>query len=186
MSPARHPIRALCCYNRAQGEEMSRRYFILTYWLLMALVYLGIWLGGIFKSNTDDLSTLRVASGYFLIMAASIGLIVLIYRNIRPMGQRGIVAWEITRKRGKRTYILNAILKGFLLGVMGSLISIAGNFWHSSSISESLSIAAGITVVIIIGMCYAAIRTWDANEKDYKALALTEAQHNNSLNRTRN
>jgi hypothetical protein len=166
---------------------MFRKYSGLAYLLLIALGVLGAWLNGWFMDSVDNLSSLRLISGFIILIGSMAGIILLIRHNMRPMNQREIVVWEIIRKRGKHNYIRNAIIRGLLLGLISISYPVLSDYWKTKSfnlILDSLWLYVALFLIVIFGMYYAAIRTWNANEKDYETLVQARPQHNNSFNRS--
>jgi TRAP-type C4-dicarboxylate transport system permease small subunit len=166
---------------------MFRKYSGLAYLLLIALGVFGAWLNGWFMDSVDDLSFLRLISGFIILIGAMAGIVLLIRHNMRPMNQWEIVAWESVRKRGKRSYLRNAIVRGFLLGSISISYPVLSDYWKAKSFSlilDSLWIYVALFLVVVFGAYYAAIRTWNANEKDYETLVQAVPQHNNSFNPT--
>ena len=171
---------------------MTRRNSILAYMILIALGILGAWLVGMFEGEepAGDISGLEVLLslvGFFIFLGALIGIVLVIRQNMRPMSQKEIAGWEIIRKRGKRSYIRNAIVKGILFGLLGISWPVMSDFWKVKSFSlirDSIWIYVALFLVCVFAVFYAAIRTWDANERDYEALATSQPQHNNGMHPT--
>ncbi len=172
---------------------MTRRNSILVYVILIALGILGAWLVGLFEGEKpaeeiSGLDMLLSLAGFFIFLGALIGVVLVIRQNMRPMSQEEIAGWEIIRRRGKRSYIRNAIVKGVLFGLIGITGPVMSDFWEVKSFSlvmDSVWIYIALFLVCVFAAFYAAIRTWDANEREYEALAPPRPQHNNGMHPTR-
>src|SRR5215212_9004948 len=119
---------------------MTRRNSILAYMTLIALGVLGAVLIGLFEGEepTGDISGLDMLLsfvGFFIFLGALIGIVLVIRQNMRPMSQEEIVGWEIIRKRGKRSYIRNAIVRGILFGLIGVSWPVMSDFFKTKSFS---------------------------------------------------
>ena len=166
---------------------MSRSNSVAAYLLLIALVFLGAWLNGQFTDDVDDVSFLRLASGLVIMVGALIGIVLLIRRDLRPMNQRELAAWEAIREKGKRSYLRSAIIRGTGFGLIGISWPLARDLWKAKSLApviDSLWIYIAVFLTFVFAAFYAAVRSWDANEKDYEALAESAAQHNNGMHPT--
>jgi hypothetical protein len=160
------------------GGTMSRRKSIIAYAALIALGLLGAHLVGMFESEkvTSDISGLALLSallGFLLLVSALIGIVLIIRQNIRPMSEKEILEWEIVRAAGKRSYIRRAVLKGLLFGTLAISWPIISDYWKVKSVSliiDSLLLYTALLLTCVFGAYYAAIRTWDANERDFETL----------------
>lgn len=171
---------------------MSRRNTALAFASLIASAILGAWLTGMFEGEkkAEDISGLTLllgVLGFFIFLGSLIGILLLIRQNLRPMSQREMLAWETIREKGKRSYIRNAIVRGFILGLISITWPLISDYWKVKSfgsIINSLWIHVALFLVVIFASYYAAIRTWDANEKDYEVLIQSTPQPNNLFNPT--
>ena len=171
---------------------MTRRNSILAYMILIAFGILGAWLVGMFEGEepAKDISGLDMLlsfAGFFIFLGALIGIVLVIRQNMRPMSQKEIVGWEIIRKRGKRSYIRNAIVKGILFGLIGISWPVMSDFFKTKSFSlilDSIWIYVALFLTCVFAAFYAAVRIWDANERDYETLAQSKSQHNNGMHPT--
>ena len=108
--------------------KMSRNVSGLVQLLLMALMLVGVWLA----SSRD--STLLI--GLLLGLGAAAGLIVLARReNSLPLDQDERAAWEIIRAKGKRLFVLKAVMKGFILGLIFLVYQLIHSRWTGSELS---------------------------------------------------
>jgi TRAP-type C4-dicarboxylate transport system permease small subunit len=168
---------------------MTRRCSILAYVILIALGILGAWLIGMFEGETpaEDISGLDMLLsfvGFFIFLGALIGVVLVIRQNMRPMGQGEIAGWGIIRKRGKRSYTRNAIVKGMLFGLIGISWPVVSDFPKVKSFSlilDSIWIYGALFLVCVFAAFYAAVRMWDANERDYEAIAPPQPPPNNGM-----
>jgi TRAP-type C4-dicarboxylate transport system permease small subunit len=171
---------------------MSRRNSVLAYVILIAFGILGAWLIGMFEGekpaeNISGLDMLLSFVGFFIFLGALIGIVLVIRQNMRPMSRKEIAGWEIIRRRGKRSYIRNAIVKGILFGLIGISWPVISDFWKVKSFSlimASIWIYAALFLVCVFAAFYAALRIWDGNEKAYEALIQSKPQHNNGMHPT--
>jgi len=162
---------------------------VLAFVSLIASGIVGAWLTGLFDEEQPahyiSASELWLAFFGFLIFIGSVfGILFLIRQNMRSMNQKELIAWEIVRKNGKRTYIRNGILRGFILALLSTFWWLLSDYWKAKSFSlifNSLWIYVTMFLVLNFAAYYAAIRTWDANERDYQALAQSRLPKSNSL-----
>ena len=152
---------------------MSRRNSVVAYLLLIALVVFGAWLNGQFMDDVSGLSFLRLILGLIIVVGALIGIVLLIRRDMRPMNQRELAVWEIIREKGKRNYLRDAIVNGIIFGLISISWLLISDLWKAKSFAsliDSLWIYVVLFLTCVLAVYYAAVRTWDANEKDYEAL----------------
>jgi len=144
------------------------------YLLVLAFGILGIWLNGWFADSVDELSSLRLISGLLVVFGASVGFALLLRDDLRQTSQGRMAAWAVVRQRGKRTYIRSAISRGFWLSVPVFIFQIAIDYWKTGTFRVALDlfwIYVALFLTIIFSSYYAAIRMWDANERDYEVSA---------------
>lgn len=142
------------------------------YLLVLALGILGAWLNGWFADNVEELSALRVISGLLVVLGAVVGFVLLLRVDLRQTNPGRMAAWAVVRQHGKRSYIRSAIRRGFWLGATGLIFSLAIDYWRAGSFRvalDSLWIYVALFLVVIFASYYAAIRMWDAKERDYEA-----------------
>jgi len=142
---------------------MSKNVAGLVQLFLMVLLLVGMWLA------SSSGSTLLI--GLLLSLGAVVGLVVLARReNSLPLDRDERAAWEIIRAKGKRHFVLRAVMKGFILG----LIFLVYHLIHSRWTGEPFTATDGFLLIILfiilyIGSSYwAAIRAWSLNEERYK------------------
>lgn len=153
---------------------MLRRASTLVLPLLSALAFFGAWLIGLLgKPVQGDISGLQMLSallGFFIFVGSLIGIVYLIGQRKRSMSQDVLAVWEVQRRKGKRHYIRGAVIMGFILGLLSSSLVIAytaGEEGFGSQISTFI-----IFVLLVTFACYyAAVRTWNINESDYRAIS---------------
>ena len=163
---------------------MSRRNSVFAYLFLIGLAIFGAWLNGQFTGSVESLSFLRLFSGLVIMIGALVGIVLLIRRGLRPMDKRELAVWGVVRGRGKRSYIRSAALKGVLFGLVSISWPIINDLRKARLTSDSLLVCVALFLTCVFGMCYAAIRIWDANEKAYEVLAPPVPQHNNGVRPT--
>jgi hypothetical protein len=157
---------------------MSRRKSIVVYAALIALGLLGAYQVGMFEgeSVSRDVSGFELILaliGFFLLLGALIGIVLVIRQNSRPMSESEMREWAIVREVGKRKYILRAVLKGVLFGVLAISWPIISDYWKVKSfdlIIDSIRTYAALVLTCVFGAYYAGIRTWDANDRDFGAV----------------
>lgn len=169
---------------------MSGKKLAVSYLLLIALAIAGAWLGGVFSAydpakEVSGGELLLTVAGFFMLVGAIVGIVVLISRNRRPMSQGQRVLWEDTRAQGKRRYVGTYILRGSSIILAISLASILNHYWSGKPVTAyDLGINAAVALVFVGGVCYAAIRTWDYYEWEYHNPTQSTPRHNNSLGPT--
>src|SRR5215203_1054293 len=98
---------------------MSRKSIVLYSSLIIAGV-LGAWLADLFEPATPSAEIyggelVLAFLGFFLLVGALIGVILLFRKNMQSADKHDMSDWELVRERGKRAYIQSALLKGMLL-----------------------------------------------------------------------
>lgn len=144
------------------------------YLLVLAFGILGIWLNGWFADSVDEVSSLRLISGLLVVCGASVGFALLLREDLRQTNPGRMAAWAMVRQRGKRTYIRSAISRGFWLSAPVFIFQIAIDYWKTGSFRSALDsswVYVALFLVIIFASYYAAIRMWDAKERDYEVSA---------------
>jgi hypothetical protein len=160
---------------------MSGRNSIAAYLMLIALAVLGAWLNGQFQDDVTDASLLRLMAGLVIMVGALIGIVLLIRRGLRPMGQRELAAWGVVRSGGRRSYLRAAILRGLVFGLFCISWPLARDLRRGESLApviDSLWVYVAVFLVGVFAAVYAAVRTWDAREKDYEASGGSAARPN--------
>ena len=164
--------------NFQRVQKMFRKHSAVIYVILIVVGLIGAWLTGLFEGAADRAhevsrgELLAAFLGFFLFVGALLGIVLLIRRSMTPLTQEQLSQWERIRARGRAAYIGVEVVKGFIAGFLaltwplisdyrktGSLISIAASLW--------IYIPLFLTCVFV--MYYGAIRTWNLNEKEYKA-----------------
>lgn len=166
---------------------MFRRHSVIVYLLLLALVIFGAWLNGQFIDDVSEVSFLRLISGLIIMMGALIGIILLIRHDMRPMDQRVLTVWGVIRAKGRRNYLRGAVVRGVIFGLVLFLWPLISHLWKAesfASVADSLWVYVALYLTCVFGVYYAAVRTWDANEKAYEALFQSKARHNNAMQST--
>ena len=144
------------------------------YLLVLAFGILGIWLNGWIADSVDEFSSLRLLSGLLVVFGAIVGFGFLLREDLRQTNPGRMAAWAVVRQRGKRTYIRSAISRGFSLSATVFIFRIASDYWKTGSFRVTLVsfwIYVAVFLVIIFASYYAAIRMWDAKERDYEVSA---------------
>ena len=95
------------------------------------------------------------------------------------MHQEQRVLWEHVRVQGKRRYIRNYVLRGSLITLVSTSFLLLKDYWSGKSITDDLGILAAISLILIGGAYYAAIRTWGYYEWEYHNAPQSSSQHNN-------
>jgi Na+/melibiose symporter-like transporter len=159
---------------------MTQQGRILTYIPLTASAFLGAWLIGLIgKEEQGDLSGFQMLMsflGFFIFVAALVGIIYLIGQQRRSPSQRETTAWEILRRKGRHIYIQRATLMGLLLGFVSSSLMLFFTTENRSFGAQQLGILIFLVLIIGFACYYAAVRTWEANEKDYLAMSGQQPQ----------
>ena len=130
--------------------------------LLMVLMLTGAWL--VWSDTT-------LLFGLLLSFGAVAGLVILIRReNTRPFEEDERAAWEIVRAKGKRLYLLRAVMYGFVLGLIFMTYYVIRSRWTGEPFTGSYGFLLIIFFVILYagGSYYAAIRKWSMYEERYK------------------
>jgi hypothetical protein len=155
---------------------MSRKSIVLYSGLIIAGV-LGAWLAGLFEpvSPSAEISggeLLLAFLGFFLLIGALIGIVLVFRRTMRSGNKQDMSDWEVVRGKGKRAFIQGALLKGILLGLVAIAWPLLSDYWKGDLVSQTLNslwIYIAIVLICVLGGYYAARRTWDANERIYKS-----------------
>jgi MFS family permease len=155
---------------------MSRKSIVLYSGLVIAGV-LGAWLIGLFEPPAPSAEIsggqlLLAFLGFFLLVGALIGIVLVFRRTMRSRNKQDMSDWEVVREKGKRAYIQSALLKGILLGLVAMVWPLLSDYWKGDPVSQTLNslwIYIAIVLMCVLGGFYAARRTWDANERIYKS-----------------
>jgi hypothetical protein len=155
---------------------MSRKSIVLYSGLVIAGV-LGAWLAGLFEpvSPSAEISggeLLLAFLGFFLLIGALIGIVLVFRRTMRSGNKQDMSDWEVVRGKGKRAFIQGALLKGLLLGFVAITWPLLSDYRKGDLVSQTLNslwIYIAIVLTCVLGGYYAARRTWDANERIYKS-----------------
>ncbi len=155
---------------------MSRKSIVIYSGLVIAGV-LGAWLAGLFEPATPSAEIsggelLLAFLGFFLLVGALIGVVLVFRKSMQSRNKLDMSDWEVVREKGKGAYIKSALLKGVLLGLVAITWPVLSDYWKGDLINQtlnSLGIYIAIVLICVLGAYYAAIRTWDANERSYKA-----------------
>jgi hypothetical protein len=155
---------------------MLRKYSLAIYATLIILGLIGAWLTGLFEGSEHvyDVSgkeLLGAFLGFFLFVGALIGIALLVRRKTTPLTQEQLSQWERIRMRGRGAYIGAAIVKGLLAGFLALSWPLISDYRKTGSMSliiDSLWLYVALFLTCVFGMYYAAIRTWNANEKEYE------------------
>jgi len=142
---------------------MSRSVSGLMKLFLMVLMLVGMWLA----SSSD--TTLLI--GLLLGFGAVAGLVVLARReNSRLLAQDERAAWAIIRAKGKRRFVLRAVMNGLLLGVAFLLYQLIRSLWTGEPFTATYTfLLITLAIVLYIGGSYlTAIKTWSLYEERYK------------------
>ena len=161
---------------------MSRKSIVIYSGLIIAGV-LGAWLAGLFEPATPSAEIsggelLLAFLGFFLLVGALIGVVLVFRKNMQSGNTHDMSAWEVVREKGKGAYIKSALLKGVLLGLVAITWPVLSDYWKGdvSQTLNSLWIYIAIVLICVFGGYYAAKRTWDANERIY------ESEHDSNVN----
>jgi hypothetical protein len=141
---------------------MSRNVSGLLTLFLMVLMMVGVWL-----ANSSGTTLI----GLLLGLCAAVGLTVLARReNSLPLGQGERAAWEVTRAKGKRFYILRSGMYGLFLGLILLLFEVMRSRWTGEPFTTPFNFVlfALIIMVYIAGSFFTAIRKWSLYEERYK------------------
>jgi drug/metabolite transporter (DMT)-like permease len=142
---------------------MSRTGSGLLQLFLMVLMLVGMWLA----SSSD--TTLLI--GLLLGFGAAAGLVVLARReNSRPLAQEERAAWAIIRAKGKRRFVLRAVMNGLLLGVAFLVYELIRALWTGEPFTATYTfLLITLALVLYIGGSYlTAIKKWSLYEERYK------------------
>lgn len=166
---------------------VSRRRLLLVCGILISLGFMGAWLVGLFERDVkpeeiSGLDLLLSLFGFFIFLGAIIGFFYLVGQNRRPLNESEIAAWRSVREGGKRRYIGQALIKGFVLGLVCSSFAVLS--YNSNIGFSALSLFATLVFIIMFGSYYAAVRFWKSNEEDYETLVQQDPQHDQRLQPT--
>ena len=109
--------------------------------------------------------------GFFLLVGALIGVVLVFRKNMQSGNTHDMSAWEVVREKGKGAYIKSALLKGVFLGLVAISWPLLSDYWKGdlNQTLNSLWIYIAIVLICVLGAYYAATRTWDANETSHNA-----------------
>jgi hypothetical protein len=149
---------------------------IIGFAVFVSLGFFGAWLVGIFETtnpseNVSGRDLLVAFLGFLNLVAALIGIVLLIRRYLRHSTEGDMTEWKTIRKQGKERYIRAAIVKGILLGLV-FLLPLIAYYPKVNSFGPGLNrfwIYAALVVASVFSFYLAALRTWNAKERDYKA-----------------
>ena len=155
---------------------MSRKSIVLYSGLIIAGV-LGAWLASLFEpvSSSEEISggqLLLAFLGFFLLMGALIGIVLVFRKSMRSSSKSDLSGWEVVRGKGRRAYIQSALLKGTLLGLVAISWPLLSEYRSGELANQTLNslwIYIAIVLVCVLGGYYAARRTWNLNETIYKS-----------------
>jgi len=111
--------------------------------------------------------------GFLILIAALIGLLLVIRHHMRPNSGKDMVEWGSIRKQGKQRYIRATMIKGILFALLAILWPLIAYYSKPKSYGsnlQSLWIFATLALAYIFGCYYTAVKTWNANETDYEAI----------------
>ena len=153
---------------------MSRGKSIIGYMILAVFAILGAQLLGLFEvdspaSEVSGLELLSALFGFLLLLTALLGTLLLIRHNMRPMSRADISEWEIRRRQGKGAFIRNALLKGIAFGLLAVSWPLISEYLRAKSLGpmvRSLWMYLALVLTCVFGASYAAIRIWNANERE--------------------
>lgn len=155
---------------------MSKMNSIVAFAILVSLGLFGAWLVGLFETTSPSANVsggdlLVAVFGFLILVAALIGIVLLIRRYLQHNPERDMTEWKTIRKQGKQRYIRAAIVKGIFLGLV-FLLPLIAYYPKINSFGPGLNrfwIYATLFFAAIFGSYLAAVRTWKANERDYEA-----------------
>ena len=153
---------------------MSRGKSIIVYVILAVFAILAAQLLGLFEvdnpaKEVSGLELLSALVGFLLLLTALIGTILLIRHNMRPMSTGDISEWETLRRHGKRAFVRNALLKGIAFGLLAVSWPLISEYSRAKSFGpmvHSLWMYLALVLTCVFGASYAAIRIWNANERE--------------------
>ncbi|HKC65469.1 MAG TPA: hypothetical protein VKB86_17640 [Pyrinomonadaceae bacterium] len=129
--------------------------------ILLALVSLGGWLA--LGSGVSFLI------GFILAVSSASVLIYLMRQAIsRPLTQRENKVWSHMSEGGRSRYILKAVLRGLLVGVVGSSIALFNSVKEKGLNADNVEIFFAVVFVSVFTFYYMAVKFWDVNEKRSK------------------
>jgi hypothetical protein len=155
---------------------MLRKHSSATYATLIILGIIGAWLTGLF-GDTDQVhditgkELLGALLGFGLFVGALIGIALLVRRKTTALSPEQLSEWDRIRARGRGRYIRAAVVKGLLAGVLALSWPFMSDYQKTGSmrlIIDSWWIYLVLFLTCILAMYYAAIRTWNGNEKEYQ------------------
>ncbi|HEV2827905.1 MAG TPA: hypothetical protein VGW76_09915 [Pyrinomonadaceae bacterium] len=169
---------------------MSREKSMIVYVVLTGVGILGAQLVGLFEEDSpghtvSGLELIWALAGFFLFVGALIGIVLVIRRNMRPMSERDILEWKLLRQRGRWIYIRNAALKGIFFGLLAIAWPLTSDYLKVRSfarVMESPWLYAALFLTCVFGAFYAGLKTWDANERDFKAIPKSAQAFDSLLN----
>lgn len=155
---------------------MSKMNSVVAFAIFILLGFFGAWLVGFFETtnpsaNVSGWDLLVAFLGFLILVSALIGIVLLIRRNIPHNTEKDMTEWKSIRKQGKQRYIRAAIVKGVFLGLV-FLLPLIAYYPRANSFGPSLNrfwIYAALFLASVFGSYCAALRTWNANERDYEA-----------------
>ncbi len=158
------------------GQQMSKMNSIVAFAIFVSLGFFGAWLVGLFETtnpsaNVSGWELLLAFLGFLILVAALIGIVLLIRRNIQHGTEKDMAEWKSIRKQGKRRYFRAAIVKGVFLGLV-FLLPLIAYYQKANSFGPSINrlwIYAALFLASVLASYFAALRTWNANERDYEA-----------------
>src|SRR5437660_220720 len=131
---------------------MFRKQSIAGYATLLILSFVGAWLTGLFE-NSDRLKEvsggelLAAFLGFFILVGALLGIVLLIRRDLTPLTEDQVSEWEHVRRRGRSPYVRAAIIKGFIIGLFALSWPFISDYWKTRSLSLILDSAWIYTAV---------------------------------------
>ncbi len=167
---------------------MAARMSIVAYVFFAILGVFGAHLAGLFEEadltgETTGAELLRAVLGFFLLLGSLVGLLFVFLQKRRPMTLTDISRWEVVKEKGKRAYVRSAMLKGMLLGFVAIAWPLIGDLKARAldHIVDSLWMYIAIVLICVVASCYAAMRSWNANERGYEAIFQSTPQREDNL-----
>ena len=156
-----------------------RKHFASVLAALTVVTVTGAWLMGMFEGSDPlrDVSRGELVAaliGFLAFVGGLIGIVLLIRQRIKPWTRDEMSKWQHIREQGRRAYLRDAIIRGLIFAFLALACLSIVDYLKSRSmrlILASAWIYGALFLVYLFGMYYAALLSWNANEKHYQKIA---------------